>query len=49
MAETLPGTPKPQAPRRLNRHFVGLLIVALILVTWGEVHRVMARSTPFTI
>jgi RND family efflux transporter MFP subunit len=29
----------------MNRHFMGLLIVALILVTWGEVHRVMARST----
>jgi RND family efflux transporter MFP subunit len=28
----------------MNRHFLGLLIVALILVTWGEVHRVMARS-----
>jgi RND family efflux transporter MFP subunit len=45
MAESLPGTPKLKAPRKLNRHFVGLLIVALILVAWGEVHRVMARST----
>jgi RND family efflux transporter MFP subunit len=45
MAESLPGTPKLKAPRNLNRHFVGLLIVALILVAWGEVHRVMARST----
>jgi RND family efflux transporter MFP subunit len=44
MAESLP-TPKLKAPRKMNRHFVGLLIVAFILVTWGEVHRVMARST----
>jgi RND family efflux transporter MFP subunit len=27
------------------RHLWGLLVVALILVTWGEVHRVLARST----
>jgi len=45
MAESLPRTPKQQAPRTMNRQFLGLLIVALILVTWGEVHRVMARST----
>jgi RND family efflux transporter MFP subunit len=45
MAESLPRTPKQRAPRKMNRHFWGLLIVALILVTWGEVHRVMARST----
>jgi RND family efflux transporter MFP subunit len=44
MAESLPDTPKQQAPRKMNRRFLGLLIVALILVTWGEVHRVMARS-----
>jgi RND family efflux transporter MFP subunit len=44
MAESLPGTPKLEAPRKMNRHFLSLLIVALILVTWGEVHRVMARS-----
>jgi RND family efflux transporter MFP subunit len=43
MAET--STPKLEAPRKMNRPFLGLLIVALILVTWGEVHRVMARST----
>jgi len=45
MAESLPRTPKQQAPRKMNRQFVSLLIVALMLVTWGEVHRVMARST----
>ena len=45
MAESLPRTAKLEAPRKMNRHFLGLLIVALILVTWGEVHRVMARST----
>jgi RND family efflux transporter MFP subunit len=44
MAESLP-TPKLKASNKMNRQFVGLLIVALILVTWGEVHRVMARST----
>jgi len=44
MAESLPHTPKLKAPRKMNRNFLGLLIVALILVTWGEVHRVMARS-----
>ena len=45
MAETLPPTPKLEAPRKVSRPFLVLLIVALILVTWGEVHRVMARST----
>jgi RND family efflux transporter MFP subunit len=45
MAESLPRTPKLKAPRKMNRHFLGLLVVAFILVTWGEVHRVMARST----
>src|SRR5258708_32330604 len=45
MAEFLPRTPKQQEPRKMNRQFWGLLAVALILVTWGEVHRVMARST----
>jgi RND family efflux transporter MFP subunit len=44
MAESLP-TPKLKASNKMNRQFLGLLIVALILVTWGEVHRVMARST----
>jgi len=45
MAESLPRTPKQQEPRKMNRQFWGLLVVALMLVTWGEVHRVMARST----
>jgi RND family efflux transporter MFP subunit len=45
MAETVPPTPKLEAPRKVSRPFLVLLIVALILVTWGEVHRVMARST----
>jgi len=44
MAESLP-TRKLKASNKMNRQFLGLLIVALILVTWGEVHRVMARST----
>ena len=44
MADSLP-TPKLKASNKMNRQFLGLLIVALILVTWGEVHRVMARST----
>jgi len=45
MAEPLPRSPNQQAPRKMNRHFWGLLVVALMLATWGEVHRVMARST----
>jgi RND family efflux transporter MFP subunit len=44
MPESSP-TPKLKASNKMNRRFVGLLIVALILVTWGEAHRVMARST----
>ena len=44
MAESFP-TRKLKASNKMNRQFLGLLIVALILVTWGEVHRVMARST----
>jgi RND family efflux transporter MFP subunit len=45
MAKSLPSTPQPPAPRKGYRHLWGLLVVALILVTWGEVHRVLARST----
>jgi RND family efflux transporter MFP subunit len=44
MANSLPSTPQLPAPRKGYRHLWGLLIVALILATWGEVHRVMARS-----
>jgi RND family efflux transporter MFP subunit len=44
MADSLP-TRKLKASNKMNRQFLGLLFVALILVTWGEVHRVMARST----
>jgi RND family efflux transporter MFP subunit len=45
MAKSLPSTPQPPAPRKGYRQLWGLLVVALILVTWGEVHRVLARST----
>ena len=45
MAKSLSSTPELPAPRRRYRHLWGLLIVALILATWGEVHRVLARST----
>jgi RND family efflux transporter MFP subunit len=45
MAKSLPNTPQPPAPRRRNRQLWGLLVVALALATWGEVHRVMARTT----
>jgi RND family efflux transporter MFP subunit len=44
MAKSL-STPEIQAPRKRHRHLWGLLAVALILATWGEVHRVIARST----
>jgi len=45
MAESLPSTPQQQAPRKMNPYLWGLLIVALMLATWGEAHRVMARNT----
>jgi RND family efflux transporter MFP subunit len=45
MAEFLPNSPERQAPRKMNRHLWGLLVVALMLATWGEAHRVIARST----
>jgi RND family efflux transporter MFP subunit len=45
MADSLPPIPMQQAPRKTKRRLWGLLAVALILVTWGEVHRVLARST----
>ena len=45
MAKSLPNTPPLPAPRKGYRHLWGLLVVVLILATWGEVHRVMARST----
>ena len=44
MAKSLTSTPEIQAPRKRYRQLWGLLAVALILATWGEVHRVMARS-----
>jgi RND family efflux transporter MFP subunit len=44
MAKSLTRTPEIQAPRKRHRQLWGLLIVALVLATWGEVHRVMARS-----
>jgi RND family efflux transporter MFP subunit len=45
MAKSLPNTPQLPAPRSRNRQLWGLLVVALTLATWGEVHRVMARTT----
>jgi RND family efflux transporter MFP subunit len=45
MAEALPRTPKLKAPRRMNPHLWGLLVVAIVIATWGEAHRVIARAT----
>jgi RND family efflux transporter MFP subunit len=45
MAKSLPNAPQLPALRSRNRQLWGLLVVALALATWGEVHRVMARST----
>jgi RND family efflux transporter MFP subunit len=45
MAKSLPNTPQLPALRNRNRQLWGLLVVALILASWGEVHRVMARTT----
>jgi RND family efflux transporter MFP subunit len=45
MAEALPRTSKLKAPRKMNPRLWGLLIVAIVLATWGEAHRVIARST----
>jgi RND family efflux transporter MFP subunit len=45
MADSLPSTPRRSAPRKGYRHLWSLLFVALILATWGEVHRGIARSS----
>jgi RND family efflux transporter MFP subunit len=45
MAKSLPNTPQIPAPRKGHRHLWGLLVVPLILATWGEVHRAIARSS----
>src|SRR5580698_4255085 len=44
MAKSLASTPQPPAPRKGYRHLWAVLAVVLILATWGEVHRVMARG-----
>src|SRR5271155_2717011 len=43
MADLAPSTLQQRAPRRKNRLWI-LLIVALVVVTWGEAHRVVARN-----
>ena len=43
MAESVSSSPK--APRKMSRHFWGLLIIALVVTIWGEAHRVVARNT----
>ncbi|HTB89085.1 MAG TPA: efflux RND transporter periplasmic adaptor subunit [Steroidobacteraceae bacterium] len=45
MASALPRTQKFKAPRKLNPHLWGLLVVAIMLAAWGEAHRVIARGT----
>ena len=43
MADLAPSTLQERAPRRKNRLWI-LLIVALVVVTWGEARRVVARN-----
>jgi RND family efflux transporter MFP subunit len=45
MADPVPGTSERRAPRKANRHFWALLAVVLVVVTWGEAHRVVARNS----
>lgn len=43
MADSAPSALEHGAPRK-NRYLWGLLVVALVLATWGEAHRVVARN-----
>ena len=45
MAESASHTLDPGTPRKKSWHLWGLLIIALVLAIWGEVHRVVARNT----
>jgi len=45
MADPVPGTLERRAPRKANRNFWVLLAVVLVIVTWGEAHRVAARNS----
>jgi RND family efflux transporter MFP subunit len=44
MADSVPSTPEQRAPRKVNRRIWALLVIALVVVTWGEAHRVVARN-----
>ena len=44
MADSAPSALEHRAPRKKNRYLWGLLVVALVLATWGEAHRVVARN-----
>jgi RND family efflux transporter MFP subunit len=44
MADSAPNALEHRAPRKSNRYLWGLLVVALVLATWGEAHRVVARN-----
>jgi RND family efflux transporter MFP subunit len=45
MADPVPSTLEQRAPRKMSRHVWVLLVIALVVVTWGEAHRVVARNS----
>jgi RND family efflux transporter MFP subunit len=45
MSDPSPVAPDKTAPRRMRFYFLALLIVALVLATWGEADRVIARNS----
>lgn len=45
MADSVPGTEEQRRPRRTKLQFWALLIIPLMVVMWGEAHRVVARNT----
>jgi RND family efflux transporter MFP subunit len=45
MSDPSPVAPDERAPRRIKVYFLALLVVALVLAAWGEIDRVIARSS----
>jgi RND family efflux transporter MFP subunit len=45
MADSVSSALQQRAPRKMNRKLWGLLIIGLVVATWGEAHRVVVRNT----
>jgi RND family efflux transporter MFP subunit len=45
MGDSVPSTLEQRAPRNMNRRFWVLLVIVLVVVAWGESHRVVARNS----